>query len=618
MRRSRRLSVAVGPSGSSQFAPKYKYSSSQSTRNSVRTLAGSPSSGLACRKPSWRGAACHASSSIRPSIWMAPPFRLAARATRTRSVSGGNSLRGCASTGVAAASSSKVARIPPLTTAGRREHFSSGSGRCFRMPRGICGAVAEPVSHVRAAEPATPMLRQYHEAKAQARDALLFFRLGDFYELFYEDARIAAQILGITLTSRAKGEDRVPMAGVPHHAAKGYVARLVAAGHTVAICDQMEVPGPGKLVRREIVRLVTPGTLVDEEALEAREPLWLAAVACAEGRAAVALLDASTGELRALPEGSVEEALDELARVCPREVLVSDEQISAAARQASGAVRAETRSFRDAEAAEQFLKRHLGVATLDGFGLRDQLSIEAAAEALAYLQETQRSAAKHVVRVEVEHPGRQLWIDPGAVQNLELFRGPDGRRSGTLLSVVDRTLTASGGRLLSRWLAAPLIDLIAIRTRQDAVEELSQAAVLREEITERLRGVLDVERLLGRLAVGQGTPRDIAGLRASLREMPALAGRLEQCSASLLRDLGPPLRAPAALAELLQRALIDEVPAGREPGFVRPGFRPDLDELTELAQGGRAAIAAMETAEKQRTGIQSLKVRYNKIFGFYI
>src|SRR2546427_354669 len=339
---------------------------------------------------------------------------------------------------------------------------------------------------------------------------------------------------------------------------------------------------------------------------------------CAEGRAGVALLDASTGELRALPEGSVEEALDELARVGPREVLVSDEQISAAARQASGAVRAETRSFRDAEGAEQFLKRHLGVATLDGFGLRDPLSIEAAAEALAYLQETQRSAAKHVVRVAVEHPARQLWIDPGAVQNLELFRGPDGRRSGTLLSVVDGTLTASGGRLLSRWLAAPLIDLTAIRTPQDAVEELSQAAVLREEIAERLRGVLDVERLLGRLAVGQGTPRDLAGLRASLREMPALAGRLEQCSASLLRDLGPPLRAPAALAELLQRALIDEVPAGREPGFVRPGFRPDLDELTELAQGGRAAIAAMETAEKQRTGIQSLKVRYNKIFGFYI
>src|SRR5437773_1910420 len=196
-------------------------------------------------------------------------------------------------------------------------------------------------------------------------------------------------------TARAKGEDRVPMAGVPHHAARGYIARLVAAGHKVAICDQMEVPGPGKqLVRREIVRLVTPGTLVDEEALEAREPLWLAAVAVAEESAAVALLEASTGELRALPVGSAQEALDELARVRPREVLVGDERLSEAVRRASGAARVEARAFRDAQGAEQLLKRHLGVATLDGFGLRDALCIEAAAEALAYLQETQRSAAK--------------------------------------------------------------------------------------------------------------------------------------------------------------------------------------------------------------------------------
>src|SRR5437588_4169027 len=189
--------------------------------------------------------------------------------------------------------------------------------------------VSEPVPALEGSAPVTPMLRQYQEAKAQARDALLFFRLGDFYELFYEDAKIASQILGITLTSRAKGEDRVPMAGVPHHAARGYIARLVAAGHKVAICDQMEVPGPGKqLVRREIVRLVTPVTLVDEEALEAREPLWLAAVAIAQESAAIALLDASTGELRALPAGSAQQALDELARVRPREVLVSEERFS--------------------------------------------------------------------------------------------------------------------------------------------------------------------------------------------------------------------------------------------------------------------------------------------------
>jgi DNA mismatch repair protein MutS len=464
------------------------------------------------------------------------------------------------------------------------------------------------------------MLRQYHEAKAQARDALLFFRLGDFYELFYEDARTAAQVLGITLTSRAKGDDRVPMAGVPHHAAKAYIARLVSAGHKVAICDQMEVPGPGKqLVRREIVRLVTPGTLLDEDALEGREPLWLAAVACAEDRAAVALLEASTGELRALPSGPLQAALDELSRVRPREVLVPDDSpIAELARRASGAVRVESRSFRDAQGAGQALRRHLGVATLDGFGLRDELSIQAAGEALAYLQETQRSAAKHVVRVVAEQPSRQLFIDPGAAQNLELFRGPEGRRTGTLLSVIDRTLTAAGGRLLARWVAAPLLDIAGIHQRQDAVEELSQAAVRREEIAELLRGVLDLERLLGRLAMGQGLPRDLAGLRASLRQMPELAAGLEACSAPLLRSQGPRLRSLEVLGELLRRALVDELPAGREPGFVRQGFRPDLDELAELANGGRAAIAAMETAEKQRTGIQSLKVRYNRIFGFYI
>jgi DNA mismatch repair protein MutS len=464
------------------------------------------------------------------------------------------------------------------------------------------------------------MLRQYHEAKAQAGDALLFFRLGDFYELFYDDARIAAQLLGITLTSRAKGDDRVPMAGVPHHAAKGYIARLVAAGHKVAICDQVEVPGPGKqLVRREIVRLVTPGTLVDEDALEARERIWLAAVAILGDRAALALLDASTGELRALPPSNFAGVLDELQRVRPREVLLPENSSGAdQVRKASGAARVELRLFRDPPAAEQLLKRHLGVGTLDGFGLRDPLLVQAAAEALAYLQETQRSAAQHVVSVQVEQPSRCLWIDPSAVQNLELFRGPDGRRTATLLSVVDRTLTAAGGRMLARWLAAPLLDLAAIGARQDAVEELSQAAVAREELSEELRGVLDVERLLGRLAMGQGAPRDLGALRGSLQQMPLLAGVLDSRAAPLLKELAPPLLGLPELSGLLLRALVDEVPAGRDPGFVRPGFRPELDELADLAQGGRAAIAAMEAAERSRTGIQSLKIRYNRIFGFYI
>ena len=480
-----------------------------------------------------------------------------------------------------------------------------------------------PTTVAARAEPATPMLRQYLEAKAQAKDALLFFRLGDFYELFYDDARVAAQLLGITLTSRPKGEDRIPMAGVPHHAARSYIARLVAAGHKVAICDQMELPGPGKqIVRREIVRLVTPGTLLDEDSLEAREPQYLAAVCLGEDRAAVALLDASTGELRALPLAGAQEAQDELQRACPREVLVREELVGTAQgeqlRRAAGAVRLEGRMFRDPASAELLLKKHLAVASLDGFGLRDPLLVVAAAEALAYLQETQRSAAQHVVRIQVEHATRSMWIDPGAVQNLEVFRGPDGRKTGTLLSVVDRTFTSAGGRLLARWLSQPLCDEGAIAARHDAVEELAGKAVVREELSDTLRGVLDLERLLGRLAVGQGTPRDLAGLRASLQAMPALAARLSGCASGLLQELAPPLGAVDDLAALLGRALVDEVPAGRDPGFVRPGFRPELDELQDLAQGGRAAIAAMEARERETTGIQSLKVRYNKVFGFYI
>jgi len=467
------------------------------------------------------------------------------------------------------------------------------------------------------------MLRQWAEAKAQARDALLFFRLGDFYELFYDDAKVAAQLLGITLTSRAKGDDRVPMAGVPHHAARGYIAKLIAAGHKVALCDQVELPGPGiKLVRREIVRLVTPGTLVDEESLEARVPLYLAALAFEGERAALALLDASTGELRAFPPGTLEAALDELQRARPREVLLPEALLGTPraeeVRRASGAARLEGRAFRDPLGAAGLMKRHFGVATLDGFGLRDPLLVQAAAEALAYLQETQRSLAQHVVRVQVEQPASALYLDPAAVQNLELFRGPDGRRTGTLLSLLDRTLTAAGGRLLSRWLSQPLLDLAQIDARLDAVEELSGKSVLREELAERLRPVLDLERLLGRLAMGQGLPRDLAGLRSSLVQMPRLAALLEACAAPLLRSLGPPLLQLAALTAQLEGALADEVAAGREPGFVRPGFRPQLDELAELATGGRASIARLEADERSRTGISSLKVRYNRVSGFYL
>src|SRR5713226_2153375 len=574
-------------------------SSSHRTRKRVGAVGGAPSSGSNWVNPSPSSAALQALSSMRPSMRSGPDRRAALILRKKLAAPAGD---GPVCGGAASAGPETTARASSGRSMRRSTSVEPNGGplpgisppRCGRAAFWYTAGVAEPVQVV-SETPSTPMLRQYQEAKAQAKDALRFFRLGDFYELFYDDARVAAQLLGITLTSRAKGDDRVPMAGVPHHAAKGYVARLVAAGYKVALCDQVEVPGPGKqLVRREIVRLVTPGTVFDEE--DAREPVWLGALALEGERVAVALLDASTGELRALQPGGVESALDELQRAQPRELLLPEELLGTpleeALKKASGAVRIEGRAPRGPAEAQRFLQRHLGVATLDGFGLREPLSVQAAAEALSYLQETQRSAAQHVVRVQVEQPAQALWIDPSAVRNLELFRGPDGRRTGTLLSVVDRTLTAAGSRMLSRWLSAPLADAFAIGARQDAVEELSQAAVAREEISDALRGVLDVERLLGRLAVGQGAPR--------------------------LRDLAPPLGAPADLCAFLDRALADEIPAGREPGFVRQGYRSDLDELADLAQGGRAAIAALEAQERARTGIQSLKVRYNRVTGFYI
>src|SRR6266851_5594181 len=411
-------------------------SSSHRTRKRVGAVGGAPSSGSNWVNPSPSSAALQALSSMRPSMRSGPDRRAALILRKKLAAPAGD---GPVCGGAASAGPETTARASTGRSMRRSTSVEPNGGplpgisppRCGRAAFWYTAGVAEPVQVV-SETPSTPMLRQYQEAKAQAKDALLFFRLGDFYELFYDDARVAAQLLGITLTSRAKGDDRVPMAGVPHHAAKGYVARLVAAGYKVA--------------------------LFDEE--DAREPVWLGAVALEGERAAVALLDASTGELRALQPGGVESALDELQRAQPRELLLPEELLGTpleeALKKASGAVRIEGRAPRGPAEAQRFLQRHLGVATLDGFGLREPLSVQAAAEALSYLQETQRSAAQHVVRVQVEQPAQALWIDPSAVRNLELFRGPDGRRTGTLLSVVDRTLTAAGSRMLSRWLSAPL------------------------------------------------------------------------------------------------------------------------------------------------------------------
>jgi DNA mismatch repair protein MutS len=474
--------------------------------------------------------------------------------------------------------------------------------------------------------PLTPMMRQYLETKAKVGDALLFFRLGDFYELFFEDAVVAAEALSITLTARAKGDDKVPMCGVPHHAARGYIARLLEKGFKVAICDQVEEPGKGTLVRREVTRVVTPGMVLDDQVLDPREASWLAAVALDPRPGmggGLALLDASTGQLLC---GEVEDdarLVDELRRAGARELVFSraaDEARCEAVARAAGAPLAR-RDPEDFERGPEKLLRHLGVQSLDAFGVAGlDRGLSAAAAALAYLTDTQRANPRHVDRLARLATDDVLFLDEATRANLELERTlSGGRKKGTLLALLDRTLTAPGGRRLAEWLRYPLLDPVRIGARLDAVEELCASAVARDDLADALRPVGDLERLLSRLVLGQGAPRDLRALCGALLSLPALADRLEARGATLLSGAGARLRGLEALAAHLDRAVAEEPPATlRDGGLVRRGYSAELDQIVALAEDGKGYIAGLEAKEKARTGIGSLKVRFNKVFGYYL
>ncbi len=478
-------------------------------------------------------------------------------------------------------------------------------------------------------ESATPMMRQYLQTKAQVPDAILFFRLGDFYEMFYEDAVTASQVLEITLTSRSKaGDERVPMCGFPYHALNGYVAKMVAQGHKVAICDQVEASsGGGKaIVRREITRIVTPGMVLDDELLEARADHFLAAIVPLGGAFGLALLDASTGEFRAAQLTSLSFLLTELARAAPREVILPPESALLAELRASCpdvlVQEHEDPTIFELARAERRLCAQLHASSLEGYGLSGlPAAIAAGGAALAYLDETQRGAgARHVDRVQVYFPEGHLVLDEATRANLELTRTlQGGKKKGSLLGLIDRTATAMGGRTLARWLSYPLLDLEAIHRRHDAVEELAGRGVLREELGSILRAMGDLERLLGRLSLGAGTARECRGLADSLGRLPALREQLGGCGAAILVELLAPLSLHDELASELDRALEGEPPATtREGGMFRKGWDPELDELLELSASGKEILARLEADERKRTGIGSLKIRYNRVFGYFL
>jgi DNA mismatch repair protein MutS len=470
----------------------------------------------------------------------------------------------------------------------------------------------------------TPMMRQYLSTKARYPDALLFFRLGDFYELFFEDAVTASEALQITLTARAKGDDKVPMCGVPHHAARGYVAKLLEKGFKVAICDQVEEAGKSQLVKREVTRVVTPGMVFDDQVLDPREASFLGVAALGDGRGVgIALLDASTGLLQC---GEVEgdlRAVDELRRAGIRELVVP---AGAAAERVEAIVRAlgvpvARRDDADFARADEKLRKHLGVPSLDAFGVGGlPLGAAAPPAALAYLSDTQRAAPRHVDRISRLRTDDVLLLDEATRANLELERTlHGGRRKGTLLALLDRGVTAAGGRRIAEWLRYPLTDVAAIDARLDAVEELADSSVAREDLAAALRPVGDLERLLSRLALGQGNGRDLRALAAALLALPVLADGLAGRKAALLRDAGARLRGLEDLAARLDRAVAEEPPATiREGGIIRRGFDAELDRIVAIADDGKGFIAGLEAQERGRTGIGSLKVRYNKVFGYYL
>ncbi len=473
----------------------------------------------------------------------------------------------------------------------------------------------------------TPMMERYLEVKGQNPGSLLLFRMGDFYELFFDDAQLAAKVLGLTLTSRDKGSPNpVPMAGFPYHALENYLQKLIEAGLRVAICEQVEDPKFAKgLVRREVTRIVTPGTLVDEGLLDPRKCNFLASVWPDKQGLGLAWLELSTGRFVAA-QIEPQSLADELARIEPAECLVPDQAlppaIVAALAEREGMLTSSRPAWSFARAdCRRLLLTHFGTATFDGFDLDENSpGVTAAGALLQYVQETQKSALGHIVRLEPYRRGSSLLIDEATRRSLELTETlRTGAREGSLLSVIDETVTPMGARVLADRLANPLTDLAAINERLDAVEELTQDVVLARDLREELERAYDLERLTARVATGRAGPRDLACLARTLSLLPKLKARLSARRSRRLVQLEEQLDLCGDVRVEIERALADEPPLGTTEGNVfRAGYHPQLDELRGLARGGKEWIARYQAEEITRTGIANLKVGFNRVFGYYL
>ena len=472
----------------------------------------------------------------------------------------------------------------------------------------------------------TPMMEQYFRIKKQHRDTLLFFRLGDFYEMFYEDAKIGSAVLEIALTSRQK----VPMCGVPYHAVNPYLAKLLRRGYKVAVCEQVEDPKTAKgVVKREVIKVLTPGTAVEVELEAGKENVYIVSVSNSEDGWGLALIDLTSGEMKVMQrEGQDYKALsDELFKTSPKELVFpeGDEEWLRRALQRSD-LDALLKSPVEAWAfefsqARDYLMDHFRVKSLAGFGIDNKnLAVSAAGALLYYLKKVRKDSLALIRKISFIHPSDQMALDASTIRNLELVKNlRDGRVENSLLGVIDYTVTPMGGRLLRSRLLQPLLDCPEIGRRLDAVEESLKDTITRQELRESLKGILDLERLAGKISLAAAHPRDLVALKKSLLPLPKIFSLLEPFQSSIFSDIRSRWDNARDIVELLDRAILDE-PAFllTEGGIIKDGFHPELDDLKEISRSGKSFIALLEKKERERTGISSLKVRYNKIFGYYI
>ena len=482
-------------------------------------------------------------------------------------------------------------------------------------------------------EKLTPAMKQFHHFKAKYPDAVLFFRMGDFYETFHEDAHIVSRVLGLVLTSRGKsGGNPIPLAGLPYHAVDGYLKKMLQAGYKVAVCEQVEDPKKAKgVVKRDVVRVVTPGTLTDDMLLDAKEDNFLCAVSLGCKAAALAWVDISTGHFftQQVPENRI---VDELLRLGVREVLLAEcrgqlfeaeqKKLVKQIQQLTGAVITERPGwFFDPHAAGEKLLKHFQTSTLEGFGIEaDFEGIRAAGAILEYLDETQKTALNHITSIRLVQPTKYLQVDPVSLRSLEVLRTMRGESTkGTLLDCIDQTATGMGSRMLRAWVCMPLRDVGAIVARQDAIGELVNDDALCGDIRKLFKHIADLERIVARISTYRTSPKDLVALGTTLRTIPQVRTLLEKCHAAMLKDLHSRCDSMDELAELLEAAIEPEPPSHlRDGGVIRTGFNEELDKLRDISKEGKSWLAEYQQREIARTGIDKLKIGYNRVFGYYI